>query len=243
MRSLFISLVTMMALAAQGFLPANANAIWVDFQVAVDPTKQAAVVGAFNNYKTTQTGSAFPGMMYLNSQVANGANPATHNLAVVYNNLKEWETRSASIASSPDFLKFQTALASSGQIVSETVYEHVLGFGKNAEDSKQFIGYAVNVSNAARYAELMQASSEGADSLAGIASIDLWAVKAGGQPGITHVVVIGVESRADYLSDPQTLRVLPDFQRQLSRVRDLVGITYVDVVSTIGQLGSSEIRK
>ena len=243
MRSLIISLVTMMALVAQGFLPANANAIWVDFQVAVDPTKQAAVVGAFNNYKTTQTGSAFPGMMYLNSQVANGANPATHNLAVVYNNLKEWETRSASIASSPDFLKFQTALASSGQIVSETVYEHVLGFGKNAEESKQFIGYAVNVSNAARYAELMQASSEGADSLAGIASIDLWAVKAGGQPGITHVVVIGVESRADYLSDPQTLRVLPDFQRQLSRVRDLVGITYVDVVSTIGQLGSSEIRK
>ena len=243
MRSLIISLVTMMALVAQGFLPANANAIWVDFQVAVDPTKQAAVVGAFNNYKTTQTGSAFPGMMYLNSQVANGANPATHNLAVVYNNLKEWETRSASIASSPDFLEFQTALASSGQIVSETVYEHVLGFGKNAENSKQFIGYAVNVSNAARYAELMQASSEGADSLAGIASIDLWAVKAGGQPGITHVVVIGVESRADYLSDPQTLRVLPDFQRQLSRVRDLVGITYVDVVSTIGQLGSSEIRK
>tara|TARA_S200000501_G_C20628316_1_gene657770 strand:+ start:60 stop:791 length:732 start_codon:yes stop_codon:yes gene_type:complete len=243
MRSLIIALVTTMALAAQGFVSANANAIWVDFQVAVDPTKQAAVVGAFNKYKTTQTGSAFPGMMYLNSQVANGANPATHNLAVVYNNLKEWESRSAAIASSPDFLKFQTALASSGQIVSETVYEHVLGFGKNAEESKQFIGYAVNVSNAARYAELMQASSEGADSLAGIASIDLWAVKAGGQPGITHVVVIGVESRADYLSDPQTLRVLPDFQRQLSRVRDLVGITYVDVVSTIGQLGSSEIRK
>ena len=243
MRSLIISLVTMMALAAQGFLPANANAIWVDFQVAVDPTKQATVVGAFNKYKTTQTGSAFPGMMYLNSQVANGANPATHNLAVVYNNLKEWETRSASVASSPDFLELQSALASSGQIVSETVYEHVLGFGKNAENSKQFIGYAVNVSNAARYAELMQASSEGADSLADIASIDLWAVKAGGQPGITHVVVIGVESRADYLSDPQTLRVLPDFQRQLSRVRDLVGITYVDVVSTIGQLGSSEIRK
>ena len=243
MRSLIISLVTMMVLAAQGFVPANANAIWVDFQVAVNPTKQAAVVGAFNKYKTTQTGSAFPGMMYLNSQVANGANPATHNLAVVYNNLKEWETRSASIASSPDFLKFQTALASSGQIVSETVYEHVLGFGKNAEESKQFIGYAVNVSNAARYAELMQASSEGVDSLAAIASIDLWAVKAGGQPGITHVVVIGVESRADYLSDPQTLRVLPDFQRQLSRVRDLVGISYVDVVSTIGQLGSSEIRK
>ena len=243
MRSLIISLVTMMALAAQGLLPANANAIWVDFQVAVNPTKQAVVVGAFNKYKTTQTGSAFPGMMYLNSQVANGANPATHNLAVVYTNLKEWETRSASIASSPDFLELQSALASSGQIVSETVYEHVLGFGKNAEDSKQFIGYLVNVSNAARYAELMQASSEGADSLADIASIDLWAVKAGGQPGITHVVVIGVESRADYLSDPQTLRVLPDFQRQLSRVRDLVGITYVDVVSTIGQLGSSEIRK
>ena len=242
MRSLIISLVTMMALAAQGMLPASANAIWVDYQLVVDPAKQGTVVAAFNKYKTTGTGSAFPGMMYLNSQVANGANPATHNLAVVYSSLKEWETRSASIARSPDFLQFQAALASSGQIVSETVYEHVVGFGKNAEDSKQFIGYAVNVRNAARYAELMQASSEGADSLAGIASIDLWAVKAGGQPGITHVVVIGVESRADYLSDPQTLRVLPDFQKQLSRVRDLLGVTYVDVVSTTGQLGSAAIR-
>ena len=243
MRSLVISLFAIMGLAAQGILPASANAIWVDYQVAVSPTKQSTVVSAFNTYKTTQTGRAFPGVMFLNAQVANGANPATHNLAVVYNDQKEWETRSASIASSPDFLQFQAALASSGQIVAETVYEHVVGFGKNAEDSKQFIGYAVNVRNAARYAELMQASAEGPDSLASVASIDLWAVKAGGQPGVTHVVVIGVESRADYLNDPLTLRVMPPFQKQLNRVRELVGVTYVDNIATTGQLGSAGIRK
>ena len=185
----------------------------------------------------------FLGVMFLNAQVANGANPSTHNLAVVYNDQKEWETRSASIASNPDFLQFQAALASSGQIVSETVYEHVVGFGKNAADSKQFIGYAVNVRNAARYAELMQGTAEGPDSLSSIASIDLWAVKAGGQPGVTHVVVIGVESRADYLNDPLTLRVMPPFQKQLSRVREIVGVSYVDNIATTGQLGSAEIRK
>jgi hypothetical protein len=76
-----------------------------------------------------------------------------------------------------------------------------------------------------------------------VASIDLWAVKAGGQPGISHIVVVGVESRADYLNDPQTLRVLPPFQRQLSRVRDLVGVSYVDNIATTGQLGSAVIRK
>ncbi len=243
MRSLIISLVTMMALAAQGMLPASANAIWVDFQVAVNPAKQGAVVSAFNKYKATQTGLAFPGVMFLNAQVANGANPATHNLAVVYNDQKEWETRSASIASSPDFLQFQAALASSGQIVSETVYEHVVGFGKNVAESKQFIGYAMNVRNAARYAELMQGTAEGPDSLSSIASIDLWAVKAGGQPGVTHIVVIGVESRADYLNDPLTLRVMPPFQKQLSRVREIVGVSYVDNIATTGQLGSAEIRK
>jgi len=242
MRGLIISLVTLFGLVAQGTLPASADAIWVNFQVAVNPAKQSAVVSAFNKYKATQTGRAFPGMMYLNSQVANGANPATHNLAVIYDNLKEWETRSASIASSPEFLQFQAALASSGQIVSETVYEHVLGFGKNAEESKQFIGYALNVKNDARYAELMQALSQGPDSLAGLASVDLWAVKAGGQPGITHVGVIGVESRADYLSNPQTSRVLAEFQKEVSRVRDLVGVSYVDVLATMGQLASSDIR-
>ena len=242
MRGFIISLVTLLGLAAQGILPASANAIWVDYQLVVDPAKQGTVVAAFNKYKTTGTGSAFPGMMYLSSQVANGANPATHNLAVVYDNLKEWETRSASIASSPEFLQFQAALASSGQIVSETVYEHVLGFGKNAEESKQFIGYALNVRNDARYAELMQALSQGPDSLAGIASVDLWAVKAGGQPGITHVGVIGVESRADYLNNPQTSRVLAEFQKEVSLVRDLVGVSYVDVVATMGQLASSDIR-
>ena len=107
MRSLIISLFAIMGLAAQGILPASANAIWVDYQVAVSPTKQSTVVSAFNTYKTTQTGRAFPGVMFLNAQVANGANPATHNLAVVYNDQKEWETRSASIASSPDFLNFR----------------------------------------------------------------------------------------------------------------------------------------
>ena len=50
MRSLIISLVTMMALAAQGMLPASANAIWVDYQLVVDPAKQGTVVAAFNKY-------------------------------------------------------------------------------------------------------------------------------------------------------------------------------------------------
>ena len=243
MRSLCISLLTIMGLATQSMLPANANAIWVDYQVAVSPIKQNDVIAAFDKYKSTQTGRAFPGMMYLNAIVANGANPATHNLAVVYENQKEWETRSAAISSSPDFLQFQGALATSAQFVSETVYEHVVGFGKNAEESKQFIGYAVNVRNAARYAELMRDSAEGPEALSGLASIDLWAVKAGGVPGVTHIVVIGVESRADYLDDPLTQSVLPAFQKQLSRVRDLVGISYVDNIATTGQLGSNQVRK
>ena len=76
-----------------------------------------------------------------------------------------------------------------------------------------------------------------------MASIDMWAGKAGGQPGVTHVVVIGVESRADYLNDPLTLRVMPPFQKQLSRVREIVGVSYVDNIATTGQLGSAEIRK
>ena len=242
MRAFLISVFTLAGLAVQGVLPASANAIWVDYQVAVSPVKQTEVINAFNKYKSTQTGRAFPGIMFLNAQVANGPSPATHNLAVVYENQKEWETRSAAISQSPDFLGFQAALATSGQFVSETVYEHVVGFGKNAEDSKQFIGYGVNVRNPARYVELMKASAEGPDSLSGLASIDLWAVKAGGSPGVTHLVVVGVESRADYLSDPQTKRVLPDFQRQLSRVRDIVGVTYVDAISITGQLGSAQIR-
>ena len=54
--------------------------------------------------------------------------------------------------------------------------------------------------------------------------------------------MIGVESRADYLSNPQTSRVLAEFQKEVSRVRDLVGVSYVDVLATMGQLASSDIR-
>ena len=68
MRAFLISVFTLAGLAVQSVLPASANAIWVDYQVAVSPVKQTEVINAFNKYKSTQTGRAFPGIMFLNAQ-------------------------------------------------------------------------------------------------------------------------------------------------------------------------------
>ena len=80
------------------------------------------------------------------------------------------------------------------EFVSETVYEHVAGYGLPAEDTKQWIGIAANVKDEARYLEIVDGIMSQTDPAA---SIDFWAARAGADPGVTYVITIGVQSRAD----------------------------------------------
>lgn len=221
---------------------AGAGAVWVDYQMKVDPAKAGQVVKAMQAYMDTDTGKDFDGVMLLNAQVANGTNPATHNWAIVHKDMKAWEARQASIAGSSETAKLLRKVNMAGEMISETVYEHVTGFGAPTEEALMWVAYAMQVSDAAKYVSTMTRFMEAPGSIAEIASADLWAVRAGGTPGVTHIAVVGVKSRAGYLQDPRTSKFLADFGKAVGESRRLLGVSFANRLLIGGPLTSSEWR-
>lgn len=242
MRKILFRWAFIMATSLGFATTAQAGAIWVDYQLKVDPAKAAQVVKSMQNYMQTDIGKSFDGVMVLNAQTANGSNPATHNWAILHKDMKAWEARQAEIAGSADTGKLLRKLNMSGEIVGETVYEHVMGYGEPTENAKMWIAYATQVKDPATYVSTMRRFMEAPGSIAEIASADLWAVRAGGVPGVTHIAVVGVQSRADYLSDPRTGKFLSDFGKAVGGSRTLLGVSFADRIMIGGPMTSADWR-
>ena len=216
-----------------------AGAIWTSYQMKIDHKNTTKVKTLMENYFKTDAGKSFPGLWIYNAVVANGPQSATHSFALVYKDEKQWEDRRAAIASNKDAQRMMAQINSLTESVSETVYEHVGGYGLPVEQTKQWIGVAANVRDESRYLEIVGDIMSRNDPAA---SIDFWAVRAGGTPGVTHVVTIGVQSRADYNANPDVRSALAEVSQAAKDVRSIVGINYVDAVLIKGPLTSADIR-
>jgi len=227
-------------LAILTFVPnVLAGAIWTNYEMKINHKNVAKVQSLMENYFKTDAGKSFPGLWIYNTVVANGTQEATHNFALVYKDEKQWEERRAAIADNKDSQRMMTQINSLTDLVSETVYEHVGGYGLPAEQTKQWMGVAANVKDEARYLEIVGDIMSRTDPAA---SIDFWAVRAGGATGVTHVVTIGVQSRADYNSNPEVKRALAEVGQTAKDVRSIVGVNYADAVLIKGPLTSADMR-
>ena len=234
MKRLFI-LLAILTLAPNAW----AGAIWTNYEMKINHKNVAKIKSLMENYFKTDAGESFPGLWIYNAVVANGAQEATHNFALVYKDEKQWEERRAAIADNKDSQRMMTQINSLTELVSETVYEHVGGYGLPAEQTKQWMGVAANVKDEARYLEIVGDIMSRTDPAA---SIDFWAVRAGGTPGVTHVVTIGVQSRADYNANPEVKSALAEVGQTAKDVRSIVGVNYADVVLIKGPLTSADMR-
>ena len=217
----------------------SAGAIWTDYQMKIDPKNESKVKSLMENYMDTDAGESFPGLWIYNGVVANGSQQTTHNFALVYQNEQQWEERRSFAANDKNAQRMMGQLNSLAEMVSETVYEHVAGYGLPAEDTKQWIGIAAHVKDESQYLAIVDGIMDRTEPAF---SIDFWAVRAGGAPGVTHVITIGVESRAAYNADPEVRKLLAEVGQAASDVRTVVGVDYVDTILIMGPLNSADIR-
>tara|TARA_Y100001934_G_scaffold219104_1_gene260610 strand:- start:579 stop:1286 length:708 start_codon:yes stop_codon:yes gene_type:complete len=219
---------------------ALAEGIWINYAFKTNWSNRAAVADLFKNYYKTDFGKSFQGLMFLDSVVVNGQDPSTHSAAFVYKSEKDFENRRTAAAINGDFHDFVSQLTEKVEFIEETMLSHVAGFGLPAEQSKQWIAVAVEVRDAKKYQALMDEIS--GSEIAKLASFDLWAVVAGGTPGVTHYITIGVESRADFRNHETVQKLFAEVDKKASGIRTLKGMSYSDTVLTRGPLKSVEIR-
>ena len=133
-------------------------------------------------------------------------------------------------------------MRANGEVIGETAYLHVGGWGQPGNEGTQYIGFATNVSNPKRYIELLSEYADQPGNATEIAGIDLYQVLAGAPSGVTHVVVISAEKRFQFMKRYNS----PEFSKYLRKfatVRQVPGINYADNISFSGGLSIDTLRQ
>lgn len=218
---------------------ASAQAIWVDYGLVMNPGSQATAVNAVEDY--LEDNPKFNGLAIFNETVINGANPRTHNLAIIYNSQEEWERARQALLNTPRRAAFLETTFANGRVIDETAYMHVAGWGQTAREGTQYIAFAMQVSNPKRYIEMLDDYSREPGNATEISGIDLFQAIAGAPPGVTHVAVIAVGNRADFMkryADPKFGKYL----RKFAQVRQVLGVSYANNLSFSGPLSLESLR-
>ncbi len=235
--------VMFVLLAMTGF--ARAQAVWVDYAWSVEPAQENRFFAAVNKFTNSDVFRNFEGRMLINAHAANGTAPQNFSFAVIYEDLASWEATQADLNGTADWDRFRKALSASGNLVSETVYTHVAGWGEINNERFSWEGAAANVSDPVNYVSRLTRLMDSSIMANMPGSIDVWRVTAGGTPGVSHVVVFGGNS----WSETETYRAESaknaDFRAAIAgmaKVRTLLGATWTTTVSSHGSLDLNSIR-
>ncbi|MEC8586233.1 MAG: hypothetical protein VXY25_01650 [Pseudomonadota bacterium] len=224
------------------FMPysALAQSVWVDYSLVLKPGSQIGTAAAVSEYLGSN--DKFEGLAIFNAEVINGANPQTHNLAIIYEDQESWDRSLTALTGSTEREKFLRTMRANGEVIGETAYLHVAGWGQPGNEGTQYIGFAMNVSNPKRYVELLAEYAEQPGNATEIAGIDLYQVLAGAPSGVTHVAVISAEKRYQFMERYNS----PEFSKYLRKfasVRQVLGVNYADNISFSGGLSIETLRK
>lgn len=240
MRSLyFLVLVFSLSLAPQLL---KAQAFWIDHSWQVAPNNEKRFMTAFEEFRKSEIYQQFKGKIWFNVNVADGADPATHSFATVYDSLEEFEELSAQLAVNDDWFKFRRALSAAGNLVTTTTYMHVSGYGHHPKDKSAFVGSIAQVTNPRAYIaslDEMMAANYMADFPG---SLDVWQILSGGPPSASHLVVFGYDRFSEGVNYFNKMANNPEFTASfanLSQHRNLLGTIWVN---SVGKFGPSDLK-
>ena len=218
---------------------AAAQAVWANYSFNVKPGAEAKLEQAVRAYFTDNKN--FTGKVFFNRQVINGANPATHNIAIVQPSMSAWEKGVTRSRSDAKFAVLAQTLAQNAVSVDESVLTHVKGYGEAKGEGAKFMTFALSVSNPARLIQAFDKNFSKAGSWTNRGPLDIFAVTAGGAPGISHIVVVATEDFAtfqEYLRSENYLTMRKD----LDRIRKIQGIGMVENIVFQGPFDINTLR-
>ncbi|MBW2374130.1 MAG: hypothetical protein JRF70_16505 [Deltaproteobacteria bacterium] len=109
-------------------------ATWSIIGFSVKPQDVAAVTAAADALMSSAAGKAFPGRLFLQVNVADGDNPATHAFVPVYNTAAEREASGATFRADPAWATFQKTMTAKTEPVSNVMYRTVQRWGDISDD-------------------------------------------------------------------------------------------------------------
>jgi len=225
--------------AAALFVPALAGAATgvTVISLEVAPKDAPKLVAAYDKYYASDAAKGFKGRTILSSNVADGADPATHSLWVQFRSAAEQETYMNAVAEMPARKELMDSLGSLAKVTYTGRAALVRSWGDAADDDIVWVTYDVNVSDVAAFNAALDAWMASPKGKSFPGQGQLWAITFGGADAPTHAITLGYKSLAEADAWTASLPGDPDFvkfQGVLAKVTVRVGAYLNRVVKTWG---------
>jgi len=212
-------------------------ATWSIIGFSVKPQDVAAVTAAADALMSSAAGKAFPGRLFLQVNVADGDNPATHAFVPVYNTAAEREASGATFRADPAWATFQKTMTAKTEPVSNVMYRTVQRWGDISDDDVVWRVHAFDVSDPPAFLAALDAFMNSPTGKKLTGQVFLSSVVAGGITPVSHVISVGEESEAAIEATEKIFQGSADWATYLAasqKAADYLGNNMVRTMKTWG---------
>lgn len=174
-----------------------AGSTWSIIGFSTTAQNAPAVVAAADKMMASTVGKEFPGRLFLQTNVADGDNPATHSFVPVYETAAEREMWVAKLQADPAWAEFQKVMTAKTEPVSTSMYRTVQRWGDISDEDMVWRVHEFDVSDPAAFLAALDKfmTSETGKLFPG--QVFLSAVLAGGLSPTSHVISVGYANEAE----------------------------------------------
>jgi hypothetical protein len=176
---------------------ASAEPVWSMISLAATPSNAAQVVAATDKLMSSEVGKTFPGKLLLQSNTADGTDPATHTFVPIYRTAAEREAFVRSLQGSTAWTDFQAALEKATQPGGTVLYQVLKHWGDVNDTDHVWMAHAFDVSDPVAFRAAIDAFMASSTGKKFPGQVYLSSVVAGGMSPVTHVISVGYDSEAE----------------------------------------------
>lgn len=170
---------------------------WSVIAFATSPQRVPAVLAAADKLMGSDVGKKFPGRLLLLTNVADGANPATHSFIPVYKSARDREEFVQRMQRDPAWQEFLSTQTLASEPVSTTLNRTMKTWGKVSDRDRVWMVHSFQVGDPAGFLAAIEAFMASSTGKKFPGQVHLSSVVAGGISPVTHVISVGYETEAE----------------------------------------------
>jgi hypothetical protein len=212
-------------------------ATWSIIGFSTAPHNVDEIAAAADTLMKSKTGKSFPGRLFLQVNVADGDNPATHAFVPVYETAAASEDFRAKLQQAPAWKAFQGTMNELTQPVSNVMYRTIERWGDISDDDVVWRIHSFDVEEPAAFRAAIAKflSSKTGKKFPG--QVFLSSVVAGGITPVSHVLSVGYASEAEIEAWEQKIQRSDDWSSYLEesgKAAEYLGNSMIRTLKTWG---------
>jgi len=214
-------------------------ATWSIIGIAAEPQNAAAITDAMDGLMSSPVGKEFPGRLFLQVNVADGDNPATHSIVPVFGTAGEREGYVAKLQADPAWKKFQATMTVKTEPVSTVMYRTVQRWGEISDDDVVWRLHLFDVGDPAAFLSALDTFLQSETGKKFPGQVFLSSVIAGGVSPVSHAISVGQVSEAAIEEWEKSLTGNADWATYLAASQASAEYLGNNLVRTINTWGAS----